>query len=122
MRRSPIASRNQTGSLTVICGSMFSGKTEELIRLVRRAMHARKCVQVFKSSLDTRCDTTLIRTHDGIEFTAAAVTDSRQLEQAIDPDAQIVAIEEVQFLDEGVVGLCQRLADRGVHVVAAGLD
>ena len=62
------------GSLTVICGSMFSGKTEELIRLVRRAMHARKRVQVFKSSTDTRCDTTVIRTHDGMTFTALCRT------------------------------------------------
>src|SRR5579863_1107927 len=64
------------GSLTVITGSMFSGKTEELIRLVRRAMHARKRVQVFKSAVDVRCDTTVIRTHDGWAFNAVAVADS----------------------------------------------
>lgn len=101
---------------------MFSGKTEELIRLVRRAMHARKRVQVFKSALDTRCDTTVIRTHDGMTFTAIAVPDTRTLEALLEPDVQIVGIEEVQFLDEAIVGLCQRLADRGVHVIAAGLD
>lgn len=110
------------GSLTVICGSMFSGKTEELIRLVRRAMHARKRVQVFKSAMDTRCDTTVIRTHDGITFTAMAVSDSRTMESLLEPGVQVVGIEEVQFLDEGVVNLCQRLADRGVDVIAAGLD
>jgi thymidine kinase len=101
---------------------MFSGKTEELIRLVRRAMHARKKIQVFKSALDTRCDTTVIRTHDGTSFTATAVLDSRQVEANIEPDTQIVAIEEIQFLDDGVVGLCERLADRGVQVIGAGLD
>jgi len=101
---------------------MFSGKTEELIRLVRRAMHARKRVQVFKSALDTRCDTTVISTHDGTSFTATAVNDHRQIEGGIDPATQIVAIEEIQFLDDGVVALCQRLADRGVQVIAAGLD
>lgn len=114
--------RAARGSITIICGSMFSGKTEELIRLVRRAMHARKRVQVFKSALDTRCDTTVIRTHDGTSFTATAVSDSRQIEAGLDPEAQLVAIEEIQFLDEGVVTLCQRLADRGVQVIAAGLD
>jgi thymidine kinase len=101
---------------------MFSGKTEELIRLVRRAMHARKRVQVFKSALDTRCDTTLIRTHDGTSFTAMAVADSRQIEANLAADTQIVAIEEIQFLDEGVVRLCRRLADDGIQVIAAGLD
>src|SRR5436305_13604312 len=102
------------GSITIICGSMFSGKTEELIRLGRRAMHARKQVQVFKSALDTRCDTTVIRTHDGTSFTASAVTDSRAIECSLSSDTQLVAIEEIQFLDDGVVALCQRLADRGV--------
>lgn len=110
------------GSLTVICGSMFSGKTEELIRLVRRAMHARKQVQVFKSALDTRCDTTVIRTHDGTSFTASAVTDSRAIDDSLCPSTHLVAIEEIQFLDDGVVALCQRLADRGVEVIVAGLD
>ena len=78
------------GSLTVICGSMFSGKTEELIRLVRRAMHARKKVQVFKSALDTRCETTVIRTHDDIHFNAIAVTSARHLESLLEPDVQVV--------------------------------
>ena len=114
--------KNPLGSLTVICGSMFSGKTEELIRLARRSMHARKKVQVFKSSLETRCDTTLIRTHDGMSFNAYAVPDSRAMENLIEPDVQVVAIEEVQFFDDGVVALCQKLADRGVQVIAAGLD
>src|SRR5579864_9010123 len=80
--------KGQSGSITVICGSMFSGKTEELIRLVRRAMHARKRVQVFKSSLDTRCDTTVIRTHDGICFNAQTVPDAHTLEQSLAPDVQ----------------------------------
>jgi thymidine kinase len=115
----PSASR---GSITIICGSMFSGKTEELIRLVRRAMHARKRVQVFKSALDTRCDTTLISTHDGTSFHAIAVGDSRQIAAQLRPDTQLVGIEEIQFLDDGVVALCQRLADSGVEVIAAGLD
>lgn len=110
------------GSLTIITGSMFSGKTEELIRLVRRAMHARKTVQVFKSSIDVRCDTTVVRTHDGLQFNALAVSDAAQLESLLQPGVDVVGIEEVQFLDEAVVALCQRLADQGISVIAAGLD
>lgn len=118
MRKSSV----QGGAITVICGSMFSGKTEELIRLVRRAMHAKKKVQVFKSALETRCDTTVIRTHDGICFNAYTVTDSRMMEAMIDADTHVVGIEEVQFFDDGILPLLQRLADRGVEVIAAGLD
>lgn len=115
-------SKGSAGSLTVICGSMFSGKTEELIRLIRRAMHAKKKVQVFKSALETRCETTVIRTHDGVCFNAHAVPDTRTMEALLEPDVQVVGIEEVQFFDEAVVTLCQRLADRGIEVIAAGLD
>jgi thymidine kinase len=118
-----LSSRNKPlGSLTVITGSMFSGKTEELIRLVRRAMHARKKVQVFKSAVDVRWDTTVIRTHDGMDFHALAVSDSAALEALLEPAVDVVGIEEVQFFDEGIVEVCQRLADRGVSVFAAGLD
>lgn len=101
---------------------MFSGKTEEMIRLVRRAMHARKKVQVFKSDLETRCDETLVRTHDGISFSALAVNSAAGLESLLKPDVQLVAIEEVQFFDEAIVPLCCGLADRGVQVIVAGLD
>lgn len=114
--------RTNAGSLTVICGSMFSGKTEELIRLVRRAMHAKKRVQVFKSSLETRCETTMISTHDGTTFTAHSTGNSAELERLLDPDVQVVGIEEVQFFDDGIVPLVLKLADQGVHVIVAGLD
>ncbi len=114
--------RRHTGSLTVITGSMFSGKTEELIRLVRRAMHARRKFQVFKSALDTRCETTVIRTHDGIRFDALAVSDAAELASLLARGVEVVGIEEIQFLDEAVVLLCQQLADRGIDVIAAGLD
>lgn len=115
-------SRGPGGSVTVICGSMFSGKTEELIRLVRRAMHARKIVQVFKSSLETRCDTTVIRTHDGTCFNAIAVPNTRTLESLLQSDVQVIGIEEVQFFDEAIIDFCVRMADRGIQVIAAGLD
>ena len=114
--------KGQRGAITLICGSMFSGKTEELIRLVRRAMHARKKVQVFKSALDTRCETTVIRTHDDIRFNAIAVPDTPTLESLLEPDTQVIGIEEIQFFDEAIVPFCQSLADRGIQVIAAGLD
>ncbi len=110
------------GQLTVITGCMFSGKTEELIRLVRRAMHARRTVQVFKSSLDTRCETQVIRTHDGVTLNAVAKRTAADIQAALWPDVDVVGIEEVQFFDEAIVSLCVRLADRGVHVICAGLD
>jgi thymidine kinase len=101
---------------------MFSGKTEELIRLVRRAMHARRTVQVFKSSLETRCDEAIVQTHDGSHLEALPVSTSAQLEAQLLPEVDVVGIEEVQFFDEGVLPLCERLADRGIFVIAAGLD
>ncbi len=111
-----------TGSLVVITGSMFSGKTEELIRLVRRAMHARKKVQVFKSALDIRCDTTVVRTHDGYQFNAVSVRCAAEIESLLEPDTEVIGIEEIQFLDEKVVNLCTYLADKGLQIYAAGLD
>ncbi len=110
------------GSITVICGCMFAGKSEVLIRLARRAMHARKRVQVFKSSLDTRCSTEVVRTHDGVQFEAIAVRTAAELEAKLDPLVEVIGIEEIQFLDEAVVDLCSRLANRGISVLAAGLD
>ncbi len=110
------------GSLTVITGSMFSGKTEELIRLIRRAMHARRTVQVFKSALETRCGTAVIRTHDGNHFEALAIPHSTAMESLLLPDAEVVGIEEVQFFDEGIVPLCESMANRKIDVIAAGLD
>lgn len=101
---------------------MFSGKTEELIRLVRRAIHARRTVQVFKSALDVRCATEVIRTHDGVTLHAMAVRKASEIEAALLPDVEVVGVEEVQFFDEGVVDLFMRLADRGSAVICAGLD
>jgi thymidine kinase len=110
------------GSLTVITGSMFSGKTEELIRRVRRALYARRSVQVFKPAVDTRTDDTVIRSHNGIRHLAVAAPDSRNLMTQVDPNTDIIAIEEVQFFDSGIVDACQTLADQGHQVIVAGLD
>lgn len=110
------------GSLTVITGSMFSGKTEELIRLVRRSLYARRKVQVVKHALDTRSETGEVKSHNGLLYEAAAVSSSEELFELISRTTDVVAIEEVQFFDERIVEICRRLADGGYDVIAAGLD
>ncbi|ABG05740.1 Thymidine kinase [Rubrobacter xylanophilus DSM 9941] len=112
----------RAGSLTVITGSMFSGKTEELIRRVRRALYARRSVQVFKHALDTRAEGTAIRSHNGLLHEAAAVASSEELQARVEPATDLVAIEEVQFFDGRIVEVCRNLADGGYDVIAAGLD
>ena len=110
------------GSLIVITGSMFSGKTEELIRRVRRALYARRRVQVFKPGIDVRTDETLIRSHSGVPHSAISMENSRELYDTVLGETHVVAIEEVQFFDMGIIAVCQKLADRGCQVIAAGLD
>ncbi len=112
-----------SGSLTVITGSMFSGKTEELIRRVRRALYARRRVQVFKPALDTRSDQDEVRSHNGIALHAAvAVSGSDELLGCVERLTDVVAVEEAQFFDPGIVPACERLADSGYQVIVAGLD
>jgi thymidine kinase len=112
-----------TGSLTVITGSMFSGKSEELIRRLRRALYAHRSVQVFKHALDTRSEHTEIRSHSGAALhDAVAISTSDELLERVEQKIDIVAIEEAQFFDEGIVDVCRHLADAGYEVVAAGLD
>jgi thymidine kinase len=110
------------GWVEVICGSMFSGKTEELIRRLHRAQIARQNVQVFKQALDKRYQETSIASHNGLEEKAIPVRDSAELRDLLDPQADVVAIDEVQFFDKGVVGICEELADAGKRVICAGLD
>ena len=110
------------GGLEVICGSMFSGKTEELIRRVKRAQIARKRVQVFKPALDTRSSIAHVSSDDGIHLHAVSVTSASEIADLIDPATEVVAIDEVQFLDSTVVNVCEQLAARGKRVIVAGLD
>lgn len=111
------------GWIEVIAGVMFSGKSEELIRRVRRAMIARKRVQVFKSHLDARyAGLFAVSSHDRRTVEAIPVDSSAQLVQRLDPTAQVVAIDEAQFLDDGVVRAATALAERGRRVILAGLD
>ncbi|MGC8873152.1 MAG: thymidine kinase [Chloroflexia bacterium] len=110
------------GQIEVICGSMFSGKTEELIRRVRRAQIARLKVQVFKPSLDARYTTEQIASHNGLRAAAVPVDHAGQIAAQVDPDTDVVAIDEAQFFDDTIVQVCEDLANRGVRVIVAGLD
>jgi len=111
------------GWIEVICGVMFSGKSEELIRRVRRAIIAKRSVQVFKSHLDERyAGIYQISSHDGRSVEAVPVDSAAQIAQRIDRDAQVIAIDEAQFLDDGIVPVATTLAERGVRVILAGTD
>jgi thymidine kinase len=114
--------RTSGGWIELICGSMFSGKTEELIRRVRRAKIARQMVQVFKPAIDTRYTMEAVTSHNGLGVDAVPVQSAAEIEKQIWPETTVVAIDEVQFFGWEVTDLCQKLADRGVRVIAAGLD
>ncbi len=110
------------GRIEVICGSMFSGKSEELIRRVRRAQIARQRVQVFKPALDDRYSRHLVASHDGSRLDAIPLHRSAEILEQLGDGVTVVAVDEAQFLDERLPEVVQELADRGVRVVAAGLD
>ncbi|MBW7933284.1 MAG: thymidine kinase [Gemmatimonadaceae bacterium] len=111
------------GWVELIAGSMFSGKSEELIRRVRRAMIAKKRVQVFKSHLDNRYSGVFtVGSHDGRTVEAVPVDSAAQVAIRLDPHAQVIAIDEVQFLDDDIVALASDIADRGRRVILAGID
>jgi thymidine kinase len=111
------------GWIEVICGVMFSGKSEELIRRVRRAIIAKRSVQVFKSHLDERyAGIYHISSHDGRSVEAAPVDSAAQIAHRIESGTQVVAIDEAQFLDDSIVPLATTLAERGVRVIVAGTD
>jgi thymidine kinase len=111
-----------SGWIEVICGSMFCGKTEELIRRVRRAQIARQKVQVFKPAIDTRYADREVTSHNGMQVAAVSVADTAQVRNLIDSDTTVVALDEVQFFDEDVIDLCDELASQGTRVIVAGLD
>jgi thymidine kinase len=110
------------GWIEVIVGSMFSGKSEELIRRLRRARIARQHVQVFKPAIDTRYSDDQIVSHGEMRIESRAVESSRQLLEAIEPETEVVGIDEGQFFDQDLPALCSTLADRGMRVIVAGLD
>ncbi|MBI5497593.1 MAG: thymidine kinase [Deltaproteobacteria bacterium] len=118
MHQTPI----DTGWVEVICGPMFSGKTEELIRRLRRAELARQKVQSFKPSRDNRYDATQIVSHSQQRRDGHAVESSADLRAAVLPDVQVIGIDEVQFFDAGIVEVVDTLATQGKRVLVAGLD
>ena len=111
-----------SGWIEVICGSMFCGKTEELIRRVRRAQIARQKVQVFKPAIDTRYAKREVTSHNGMQVEAMPVEDVAQLQTLIEQGTTVVALDEVQFFDDTITALCEKLADQGTRVIVAGLD
>ncbi|HEY0997593.1 MAG TPA: thymidine kinase [Gemmatimonadaceae bacterium] len=112
-----------SGWIEVVCGVMFSGKSEELIRRVRRSMIARRKVQVFKSHLDARyAGIYHVSSHDGRTVEAVPVDNSVQIAERIEPDTQVIAVDEAQFLDAGIVEVATALAERGRRVIVAGTD
>lgn len=109
------------GRVEVICGSMFSGKTEELLRRLKRAQFARQHVEIFKPGIDTRYSEDDVVTHEGRSIPSTPV-DSSQAILLLGAESDVIGIDEAQFFDEGIVEVCNQLAWRGVRVIAAGLD
>lgn len=110
-----------SGVIEVICGSMFSGKTEELMRRIKRAMIAKLKVAVFKPFTDSRYHITDVVSHDKNSLAAIPVFTASEILDIVE-DADVVGIDEAQFLDESIIEVCQTLADRGVRVIVSGLD
>ncbi len=113
---------SKEGWLEVVCGSMFSGKSEELIRRVRRASYGKLEVQVFKPLLDNRYSADEVVSHNGTKVIAMPVKCAADILENIITETQVVAIDEVQFFDDVIIDVVQHLADRGMRVIVAGLD
>ncbi len=109
------------GWIEVICGSMFSGKTEELIRRLKRAQFAKQKVEIFKPAIDTRYDESKVVSHDSNEIRSTPVPSSENIRILAD-NVEVVGIDEAQFFDDGIVQVCNDLANRGIRVIVAGLD
>jgi thymidine kinase len=111
----------QFGWIEVICGSMFSGKTEELIRRLKRAQFAKQKVEIFKPTVDVRYDEDKVVSHDANEIRSTPVPAAANI-RILANDVQVVGIDEAQFFDDEIVSVCNDLANRGVRVIVAGLD
>jgi thymidine kinase len=114
--------KHYSGRIELICGSMFSGKTEELIRRVRRAMIAKQQIQVFKPQIDDRYSIEEVTSHNGQKLKAIPVADSSNIPALVDDKTTVVAIDEVQFFDKGIIEIVEQLADSGIRVILGGLD
>ena len=111
----------QFGWIEVICGSMFSGKTEELIRRLKRAQFARQKVEIFKPSIDTRYHEEMVVSHDANEIRSTPVTSASMI-RLLAQECEVVGIDEAQFFDDEIVAVCNDLANSGIRVIVAGLD
>lgn len=118
----PSISKEQSGWVEVICGSMFSGKTEELIRRLRRVQFANQQMEVFKPSIDVRYDDEEIVSHNKNAIISTPVDTSQQILLYIQPQTEVVGIDEAQFFDIELANVCEDLANRGIRVIVAGLD
>ena len=120
------SAHERRGCIEVVCGSMFSGKTEELLRRVKRARFAKQNVLLFKPRIDNRYDDVRVVSHEGIKAEATAVAGSAEMLACVEHvglgTAQVVGIDEAQFFDEGVIAVAEKLANAGVRVICAGLD
>jgi thymidine kinase len=114
--------RTLNGYIEVVCGSMFSGKTEELLRRVKRAQIARQKVQVFKPVIDNRYSADHVQSHDANRVASRPVEKARDILKFVEDNTRVVGIDEAQFFDDSVVEVAQKLAYRGVRVIVAGLD
>ena len=114
--------KHHTGSVEVITGSMFCGKTDEMIRRLRRATIAKQKVQVFKPSIDNRYANAKVVSHAGTEYEATNIETSAEIMKHLKPDTTVVAIDEAQFLDAEIVPLVNQLAASGLRVIVGGLD
>jgi thymidine kinase len=114
--------RGGSGSLEVVCGSMFSGKTEELLRRIKRARLARQRTQLFKPRVDDRYDAVKVVSHEGANADALPVATAEELVASVTADVAVVGVDEVQFFDASIVMALDKLADRGKRVIVAGLD
>jgi len=112
----------KSGSIECICGGMFSGKSEELIRRVRRATYGKQKVQVFKPMMDDRYSEDSVVSHDGKSVQALPIEWSKDILTLVDMDTDVVAIDEIQFFDESIVSVVKILAESGKRVIFAGLD
>ena len=117
----PVNHKEQFGWIEVICGSMFSGKTEELIRRLRRAQFAKQRVEIFKPAVDTRYDDTFVVSHQGSEIRSTPVPAAANIRILAD-GCDVVGIDEAQFFGPNVVDVCNQLAAQGIRVIVAGLD
>lgn len=111
-----------SGSIEVICGSMFSGKTEELIRRLRRAQFANMKVRIFKPCIDVRYSEDHVVSHDAHSIVSTPIQDAAMMLECINDGTQVVGVDEAQFFGENLVEVCNALADHGIRVVCAGLD